>query len=117
MAPGNVAQRLTIYTGSSQTWDGVNLALAIIERCRVLKIAGATVTRGIAGFGHHSRIHRAHLLGLSDDLPEKVEVIDTPEQIMAVIADLNEMIGTCLVIVEEVQVIRSASDRPGGPTP
>src|SRR5262249_48210242 len=57
------AQRVTIYIGSSDTWRGRNLALAIVERCRELGLAGATAMRGVMGFGKNSRIHRAHLLG------------------------------------------------------
>ena len=59
------AQRLTIYIGSSDTWHGRNLALAIVEKCRSEGIAGATVSRGLMGFGKQSRVHKAHLLGLS----------------------------------------------------
>ena len=74
------AQKVTIYVGSRDLWHGRNLAVAIVERCRELGLAGATMTRGIMGFGKNSRIHRAHLLGLSDDLPERIEVVDSPEQ-------------------------------------
>jgi PII-like signaling protein len=100
------ARRLTIYIGSSDVWNGQNLALAIVERCRALGIAGATVCRGILGFGSHSVIHRAHLLALSEDLPEKVEIVDAPEKIAQLMPALDEMIGGGLVVVEDVQVIR-----------
>ena len=69
-------KRMTVYVGSADTWKGRNLAVAIIERCREMGLAGATVSRGVMGFGKHSVIHKAHLLGLSDDLPEKIEVVD-----------------------------------------
>jgi uncharacterized protein len=100
------ARRVTIYVGSQDTWHGQNLAAAIVERCRALGIAGATLTRGIMGFGKNSRIHRAHFLGLSDDLPERVEVVDHPEQIDALLPALDEMVGGGLIMVEDVQVIR-----------
>ena len=70
-------KRVTVYVGSADTWHGRNLAVAIVERCRELGMAGATVSRGIMGFGKHSVIHKAHLLGLSDDLPEKIEIVDS----------------------------------------
>ena len=79
------AQRLTIYLGSSDTWHGRNLALAIVERCRAEGIAGVTVSRGIMGFGKHSRIHRAHLLGLSEDLPERIDIVDRADRIARVL--------------------------------
>ena len=99
-------QRVTVYVGSSDTWHGANLAVAIVERCRSLGFAGATVSRGIMGFGKNSRIHRAHLLGLSEDLPEKVEIVDRPERIAELLPVLEEMVSGGLVVVEAVHVIR-----------
>jgi PII-like signaling protein len=69
-------------------------------------MAGATVSRGLMGFGKHSVIHRAHLLGLSEDLPEKVEVVDRPEEIERLLPVLDEMIGGGLIVVEDVHVVR-----------
>jgi PII-like signaling protein len=100
------ARRLTIYVGSQDTWHGRNLAAAIVERCRAMGMAGATLTRGIMGFGKNSRIHRAHLLGLSDDLPERIEVVDRPDRIEAFLPALDEMVGAGLIVVEDVRVIR-----------
>jgi PII-like signaling protein len=99
-------QRVTVYIGSSDTWHGTNLALAIVERCRKLGFAGATVSRGVMGFGKHSRIHRAHLLGLSEDLPQKVEIIDRPDRIPQLLPILEEMVTGGLVVVEDVHIIR-----------
>ncbi len=107
------AKCATIYIGSSDTWGGQNLAIAIVERCRKLGIAGATVSRGIMGFGKHSVIHRAHLLGLSDDLPEKIEIVDRPEEIDRLLPVLDEMIGGGLIIVEDVHVVRYLHDPKG----
>ena len=104
------AQRVTIYIGSSDTWHGQNLALAIVERCRTLGMAGATVTRGVMGFGPHLRLHRAHMLGLSEDLPERIEVVDRPERIAQLLPVLDEMVGGGLVLLEEVRVIRYLHD-------
>ncbi len=111
------ARRVTIYVGSQDTWHGKNLAAAIVEHCRALGLAGATLTRGIMGFGKNSRIHRAHLLGLSDDLPERIEVVDSPGRIEALLPALDEMVGGGLIVVEEVWVVRYAADpaHPSGP--
>ena len=98
-------QRVTVYVGSSDTWHGSNLAIAIVERCRKLGFAGATVSRGVMGFGKTSRIHRAHLLGLSEDLPEKIEIIDRPEKVTELLRILEEMVSGGLVIVEDVSIV------------
>jgi PII-like signaling protein len=100
------ARRVTVYVGSSDAWHGRNLAVAIVERCRELGMAGATASRGIMGFGGNSVIHRAHLLGLSEDLPEKIEVIDRPEPIERLLPVLDEMVHGGLIVVEDVRVIR-----------
>src|SRR5262249_21976401 len=92
------AQRVTVDVGSSDTWGGGHLAIAIVQRCRELGIAGATVTRGAMGFGKRSVIHRAHLLGMSQDLPERVEVVDRPERIARLLPALDEMVAGGLVV-------------------
>jgi PII-like signaling protein len=104
------AKRVTVYVGSADAWCGRNLAVAIVEQCRVLGMAGATVSRGVMGFGKHSVIHRAHLLGLSDDLPEKVEVLDRPEEIDRLLPVLDQMIDGGLIVVEDVRVVRCLHD-------
>src|SRR5262245_43437456 len=99
------AQRITVYIGNSDTWHGHNLALAIVERCRSMGIAGATASLGVMGFGKHSRIHRTHLLGLSEDLPERIEIVDVPERIARLLPALEEMVGGGLIIVQDVRAI------------
>jgi PII-like signaling protein len=109
-------RRVTVYIGSSDTWHGTNLAVAIVERSRKLGFAGATVSRGVMGFGKTSRIHRAHLLGFSEDMPEKVEIIDRPERITELLPILEEMVSGGLIVVEDVHVIRyQHHDEPKGP--
>ena len=105
------AQKVTVYIGSKDLWHGRNLAVAIVERCRQLGLAGATMTRGVMGFGKNSRIHRAHLLGLSDDLPERIEIVDRPEQIAMLLPILDEMIGAGLILVQNVQVVSYRHDQ------
>jgi hypothetical protein len=100
------AQRVTVYIGSSDTWHGRNLAAAIVERCRSLGIAGATASLGVLGYGKHSRIHRAHLLGLSDDLPERIEIVDVPDRIARLLPALEEMVGGGLIVVQDIRAIR-----------
>jgi uncharacterized protein len=71
-----------------------------------LGIAGATASLGVMGFGQNSRIHRAHFLGLSEDLPERIEVVDLPERIALLLPALEEMVEGGLMIVEDVRAIR-----------
>lgn len=99
------AQRITVYIGSSDTWHGRNLALSIVECCRKMGIAGATASLGVMGFGKHSRIHRAHLLGLSEDLPERIEIVDRPDRIAPLLPVLEAMVGGGLIILEDVRAI------------
>jgi PII-like signaling protein len=106
MQTEGAAQRVTIYVGSSDTWHGRNLVAAIVEKCRELGIAGATATLGTMGFGKTSRIHRAHLLGLSEDLPERIEIIDSAERIATLLPHLDDLVQGGLIVLEEVHVVR-----------
>jgi len=110
------AQRVTVYIGNSDTWHGRNLVTAIVEKCRELGIAGATATVGVMGFGKTSRIHRSHLLGLSEDLPERIEIVDQPERIEVLMPALEELVQGGLIVLEDVQVIRYLHDPKGSKT-
>jgi PII-like signaling protein len=110
------AQRVTVYIGSSDTWHGRNLVTAIVEKCRELGIAGATATLGSMGFGKTSRIRRAHLLGLSEDMPERIEIVDRAEQIAMLLPHLDTLVQGGLVVLEDVRVVRYLHDPKGGRT-
>jgi len=96
---------LRIFIGESDTWHGKPLYQAIVERVRKEGLAGATVVRGIEGFGATSRIHTARILRLSEDLPLVIEIVDTAERIQRIIPVLDEMMGDGLVTLERVEVI------------
>ena len=98
-------KQLRIFIGESDRWQHRSLAEAILEMLRAEGLAGATVLRGVAGFGAHSRIHTAHVLRLSEDLPIVIEVIDRPERIEAVLPKLDEMVQEGLVVVSDVDVV------------
>lgn len=98
------ARLLRIFIGESDTHDGRPLYQAIVEILRRKGLAGATVLRGIEGFGKSSRLHTAHILGLSEDLPIVVECVDTADRIEAVLPALDQMIGDGLVTLERVQI-------------
>jgi len=95
---------LRIFIGESDTYEGRPLYQAIVEVLRRAGLAGATVLRGIEGFGKSSRLHAAHILRLSDDLPIVIECVDTLERIESVFPELDAMIGDGLVTMERVEV-------------
>ena len=96
---------LRIFIGESDTWHGKPLYQAIVERVRELGLAGATVTRGIEGFGAHSHLHTSRILRLSEDLPVVIEMVDTSERIDRVVPLLDEMVSEGLVTIEAVHVL------------
>jgi uncharacterized protein len=96
---------LRIFIGESDRWHGKPLYQAIVERVRKEGLAGATVVRGIEGFGADSRLHTARILRLSEDLPVVIEIVDSPAQIDRILPVLDEMVGEGMVTVERVEVI------------
>jgi PII-like signaling protein len=96
---------LRIFIGESDTWHGRPLYEAIVRRVREEGLAGATVLRGIEGFGAHSRIHSSRILRLSEDLPVVVEIVDTAENVERVLPLLDEMVSEGMVTLERVRVI------------
>jgi PII-like signaling protein len=102
-----------IFIGESDRWHHKPLAGALLERLRREGFAGATVTRGVAGFGARSVIHTAQVLRLSEDLPVVVEVVDTEEQVERLKPILDEMVTEGLVTMERVHVLKYAP----GPSP
>lgn len=96
---------LRIFIGESDRWQGVPLHEAIVRRAREEGLAGATVLRGIEGFGAHSRVHTARILRLSTDLPIVVEIVDRPERIDAFLPLLDEMVAEGMMTLETVRII------------
>lgn len=103
---------LRIFVGESDTWHGKPLYQAIVERVREQGLAGATVVRGIEGFGADSRLHTSRILRLSEDLPIVIEIVDTPDRIEAVLPTLDEMVTEGMVTLERVQIIAYRSSKP-----
>ena len=96
---------LRVFIGESDTWHGKPLYQAIVERVRREGLAGATVLRGIEGFGADSHLHTSRILRLSEDLPVVIEIVDTPEQIDRVVPILDEMVGEGMLTLERVQIV------------
>jgi PII-like signaling protein len=105
--------RVRIYFGERDRHAGKPLWTALIDLLRAEGAAGATVTRGVAGFGAHSRMHVAHFPELSADLPLILEWVDTDEQVNSLLPRLNELLeGTGgLLTSEPVEIHRYAPHR------
>jgi uncharacterized protein len=99
------AKMLRIHFGEDDKWHDKPLYEAIVVKCRELDIAGATVFRGIEGYGASTLIHKRHLLR-SSDRPIMVSVIDTEEKIRSLIPALDQMVDEGLIAMSEVEVIR-----------
>jgi uncharacterized protein len=96
---------MRIHIGESDRWHGKPLYEAIVELLRREKFSGATVLRGVGGYGSASVFHTEKILRLSQDLPIVVEVVEATERIEQILPQLDEMIGGGLVTLEKVRVI------------
>ena len=97
---------LRIFIGESDNYKGKALYEQIVLKAREMNLAGATVTRGIMGFGADSRVHTAKLLRLSEDLPVVVELVDTEENLNKLLPFLDEVVEEGLITLEKVRVIK-----------
>lgn len=98
-------QLLRIFIGESDKWEGKPLYEALIFKARETGLAGATMLRGLMGYGAASRVHTAKILRLSEDLPVIVEIVDSPERIASFLPTIDEMVQEGLVTLERAQVI------------
>jgi PII-like signaling protein len=100
------ALRLTIFVGESDQWHHKPLYTEIVHRAHKAGLAGATVLRGVEGYGASNLIHTVRILSLSEDLPMVIVVVDVEEKIRAFLPQLDKLIDEGLVIVDPVEVIR-----------
>jgi len=96
---------MRIYIGESDKWHGKPLYETLVEFFRKEGLSGATVLRGVGGYGSTSRYHTDKILRLSQDLPLVVEVVEDSERVERVLPTLDEMIGGGLITLEKVRVI------------
>ena len=97
---------LRIFVGESDTFKGKSLYEAIVLKARELNLAGATVFRGIMGYGASSRIHSIKLLRLSEDLPVMIEIVDSEDNINKILPFLDETVKEGLITIEKVTIIK-----------
>lgn len=100
------AKLLRIYVGEDDRWEDEPLHEAIVKKLRMMDIAGATVYRGLIGYGAQNRLHRSGFLGLSKDLPIMLSIIDTEEKIRGVLPVLDEMVDEGLIALSDVEIIK-----------
>ncbi|MFI9200272.1 DUF190 domain-containing protein [Streptomyces sp. NPDC053048] len=110
--------RLTAYVGESDSASGRPLYSEIVHRAHAAGLAGASVFRGVEGYGASSLIHTSRLLSLSEDLPVAVVIVDVPERVRAFLPVLDELVGegSGPVTLDEVDVVRGgvrAAENPG----
>jgi uncharacterized protein len=98
------AKLLRLHVSESDRHQGKPLHEAIIEKCRELKIAGATVFRGVEGYGEAAEIHRLHLLG--HDLPIVVQIVDAPDNIERLLPVIEDMLDKGLIAISDVRALR-----------
>jgi CBS domain-containing protein len=101
-----MGRRVRIYTGETAQWHRKPLFLAVLELLRREGAAGATVTRGVAGFGANSRIHTATILRLSEDLPMVIDWVDAPERVERLLPRICDMVVEGLVTVEDIAIAK-----------
>ena len=105
-------QRLTIYIGESDRHGHTPLATEIVQRAHAAGLAGASVFRGVEGYGASNHIHTTRILSLSDDLPMAIVIVDGPDAIAAFIPQLDELITEGLVVLEDVEVVKYVGRTP-----
>ena len=104
MQPEEQAVLLRIFIGEADRCQGRPLYEAIVVKAREMGLAGATVLRGPMGFGHSSRLHTSEILRLSADLPLVIEIVDLQERIDTFLPELDRMMGSGLVTLENVRI-------------
>ncbi|MFI1354330.1 DUF190 domain-containing protein [Streptomyces sp. NPDC020898] len=105
------ALRVTVLIGEHDTWHHRPLYSEIVHRARAAGLAGASVFRGIEGFGASSLVHTSRLLSLSEDLPVAIVIVDTEEHVRSFLPQLDELVTEGLVILDDCEVILPQSQR------
>ena len=103
---------MRIHIGEADRFEGKPLYQQIVEMLRQRHFAGATVLRGIMGFGPTSKLHTDRFLELSTDMPIIIECIDTEERIESILPELDDMLGGGLITLERARVIMYRADLP-----
>ena len=100
------AKMVRVYLGEDDRWEGELLYEALVKRLKMMDIAGATVYKGLMGYGGNQRMHRSGWLGLSHDMPIMITIVDSEEKIAKVLPVLDEMVGEGMIALSDVEVIK-----------
>ena len=106
MMKAGPAKKVSIYVGQDHQYHGESVYAAILEFLFYHKVAGASVTRGIAGFGADHHMHTDRILVLTENLPMKVEFIETPEKVEELLPKLHKMVGTGLIEIQDTTIVK-----------
>jgi len=106
------ARLMRIYMGESDKWQGEPLYEAMVKRLRLMDIAGATVYRGILGYGAKGHTHKHGRLPFSRDLPVMISVVDTQEKLAQALDVIESMMQDGIIVLSDVEVIRLVHGRP-----
>jgi PII-like signaling protein len=105
MLTSGKAVKVTVYLSDGAKHHGVPVYSAILDFLFHSGVAGATVLKGVAGFGAAHRVHSAHILEISDDLPIKIEFIETREKVDALLTEIEKRVGSGLIEVQETTIV------------
>jgi uncharacterized protein len=108
MPEAQTGKILRVHVSEADHYDGKPLYEAIVQKCREMKIAGATVFKGLEGYGETAEIHRSHLIG--HDQPILITIVDSESQMRKLIPILDEMLDTGLMAISDVEVLRFQKD-------
>ena len=106
------AMRLSIFVGEDDRWRHRPVYHELVSRAHDAGLAGATVLRGVEGFGGHSLIHTTRLLSLTEDLPVVVLIVDREDRIRAFLPQVEEVVAEGMVLLDEVEVVHYAGAAP-----
>ncbi|HEX6935387.1 MAG TPA: DUF190 domain-containing protein [Actinomycetes bacterium] len=112
MSLHGAALRLTVLVGGADQHRHRPLYTEVVHRAHQAGLAGASVFRGMEGYGRSSHIHTARLLSLTEDLPVAVVIVDTEERIRAFLPRLDDIAADCLVLLDQVEVVPPRDGRP-----
>jgi PII-like signaling protein len=102
------AKKVSIYVGQDQQYHGESVYAAILEFLFYRKVSGATVTRGVAGFGADHHMQTDRILVLTENLPMKVEFIETPEKVEELLSKLHEIVGSGLIEIQDTTIVKAS---------
>jgi PII-like signaling protein len=106
------ARMMRIYMGEADKWQGEPLYEAIIKQLRLMDIAGATIYRGILGYGAKGHTHKSGMLPFSHDLPIMISVVDSSEKLNQALSEIESMMQDGIIVLSDVDVIRLVHSRP-----